>query len=49
MGAITLGDAKTILATISVGLDASPLPEPLRSAVGAIPKVALAIVNMAEV
>lgn len=32
-----------------MGLDASPIPEPFKSAVSAIPKIALEIVNMAEV
>lgn len=49
MPAVTLSQARDLLGVITMGLDASPIPEPFKSAVSAIPKIALEIVNMAEV
>jgi hypothetical protein len=49
MGAITLNDAKGVLEIVTNVLDASPIPDPFKSAVSAIPTLALSIVEMAEV
>lgn len=49
MGAITLGDARTVLELVTIALNASPIPDPFKSAVSAIPKLTLTIVEMAEV
>jgi hypothetical protein len=49
MVAITLSDAKTVLDIVTTVLAASPIPDPFKSAVSAIPALALSIVEMAEV
>lgn len=49
MGAVTLTDARLALETLSGVLSAVPIPDPLKSAVTAIPTAALQIVAIAEV
>ena len=46
---MTLDDAKNVLEIINIALEASPIPDPFKSAVSAIPKLAFTIVEMAEV
>jgi hypothetical protein len=49
MGAVTLNDAKNVLELVTTALEASPIPSPFKDAVTTIPKLALSIVEMAEV
>jgi hypothetical protein len=49
MVAITLSDTKIVLDTVTTVLAALPIPDPFKSAVSAIPSLALSIVEMAEV
>jgi hypothetical protein len=49
MVAVNLADAKIALQAIGGVLKASPIPDPFKSAVTAIPNLALAIIKMAEV
>lgn len=49
MVALALADAKTGLIAVSSILNASPIPDPFKSAVALIPTTALAIVTMVEV